>query len=105
MKLSDFQKKVNEFVEKFDLETTVESRMLDLVSETGELSKEILKGTDYGKKPFEKTGEFESELADAFFSLICIANSTKTDMEAGLDSALAKYEKRLKEKGNAGSGR
>ncbi len=105
MELSDFQKKIKGFVEKFDLETTLESRMLDLVSEIGELSKEILKGTDYGRKPFEKTEEFDGELADAFFSLVCIANYTVTDMSEALEKALRKYERRLKEKGDAGSGK
>ncbi len=91
-------------MQKHQLETSVEARLIDLLSEMGELAKEALKGSDYGKAPFTQTPAWEEELADAFFSLVCLANSTNVDLEKALGDALAKYEARLRQKGDAGSG-
>jgi NTP pyrophosphatase (non-canonical NTP hydrolase) len=99
-----FQKSVADFVQKHKLEASVEARLIDLLSEIGELAKEALKGSDYGKAPFTQTQAWEEELADAFFSLVCLANSTGVNLEKALEGVLAKYEARLSEKGDAGSG-
>ena len=40
----DFQNRVARFVEEYDLEAGVEIRLLDLISEIGEVAKEVLKG-------------------------------------------------------------
>lgn len=104
MNLPDTQEQIATFVQKHQLDTTVPARVLDLVSEVGEVAKEVLKGSDYGKTDFSPTDEWESELADAFFSLICIANSTGVDLDSALNTVLQKYEQRLAEKGDAGSG-
>ncbi|MFN4218524.1 MAG: MazG nucleotide pyrophosphohydrolase domain-containing protein [Candidatus Bipolaricaulia bacterium] len=49
------------------------------------------------------TEDWTSELGDAFFSLICIANSTNVNLEDALQQALRKYEQRLVRKGGADS--
>ena len=103
MDLSQLQKKVSSFVETNELDDSVEIRLLDLVSEIGELSKEFIKGTDYGKKSFHPTKEWEYELGDVLYSLICVANNTNIDMEKALQKALDKYKKRLALKGDLGS--
>lgn len=72
------------------------------MSELGEVAKEILKMSDYGKRPIKYREELRSELGDLFYSLITIANSFDIDLEKALEIVLAKYEKRLK-KGSAGS--
>ncbi len=105
MNLPPTQQKVARFVEENKLETAVQTRLLDLVSEVGELCKEALKGSDYGQTSFEPTEEWESELGDAFFSLICMANTTGVNLETALNIVLTKYEKRISRKGEAGSGR
>jgi NTP pyrophosphatase (non-canonical NTP hydrolase) len=104
MPIPAFQKSVAKFVKKHGLESSVETRLIDLFSEIGELSKEALKGSDYGETTFTQTEAWEEELADAFFSLVCLANSTGVNLEKALEDVLAKYETRLKEKGDAGSG-
>jgi len=103
--LPDFQKIVADFVEENQLETSVEARLLDLVSEVGELAKEVLKGNKYGHQSFQPTTEWPGELADAFFSLVCLANSTGINLEDALAKAIDKYGQRLASKGDAGSGR
>lgn len=99
------QRRVRDFVTAHDLETDVASRLLDWISEIGEVAKEILKGTDYGSVPFQPGDGWEGELGDAFFSLICLANATGVDLDAALHRALAKYERRLEVRQDAGSGR
>lgn len=99
------QASVAEFVTKHKLEVSVEVRLLDLVSEVGELAKESLKGTQYGKVPFAPPSGWSGELADVLFSLVCVANSSGIDLEQALQGALAKYGERLARKGEPGSGR
>lgn len=99
----NFQDSVARFVEAHQLEIAVSARVLDLVSEVGEIAKEILKSTRYGQKPFQPTEDWPSELGDVFFSLICIANSTGVNLENALEKVLQKYEQRLAHKGDAGS--
>lgn len=104
-KLPAFQQKVADFVDAHDLRTGAEQRLLDLVSELGELAKEALKTTAYGRRPFIPDEKWDDELADVFFSLVCLANSTAVDLEKSLDGALAKYGERLRSRGEASSGR
>ena len=103
--MPDYQQQVARFIDENSLETIISFRLLDLVSEVGELAKEVLKGSDYGKSKFEIPETWESELGDVFFSLIYIANGTGVDMAKALQSALVKYSKRLSHAGDAGSGK
>lgn len=101
----DIQEVVQIFSDALGLNAPLESRVLDMVSEVGELSKELLKGTEYGDKEFLKTADWEGELGDVFFSLLCIANATGVNLGTSLESVLKKYEARFKNKGSIGSGR
>ncbi|MEN8240449.1 MAG: MazG nucleotide pyrophosphohydrolase domain-containing protein [Chloroflexota bacterium] len=105
MSRMNFQTLVDSFVKEYQLETSVEIRLLDLQSELGELAKEALKGNQYGKSKFTTTPNWEEELADAFFSLVCIANSTGVNLDTALEKALGKYRTRIEERGKADSGR
>lgn len=103
MELSALQKIVDRFTKEKDMNSKVEVRMIDITSEVGELSKEVLKGTNYGEKVFSPTRGWEEELGDVLFSLICIANETNTSLEDSLMTVLDKYEKRFSSKGHLGS--
>ena len=72
--MKEIQNKVKEFCERYGLECPTEVRVLDLVSELGELAKEIIKSTNYGRKQFEFRDEIKTELGDVLFSLIMLAN-------------------------------
>ena len=99
----DPQTAVARFVERHQLGTSVEARALDLVSEVGEVAKEVLKGTAYGREPFSPTDAWAGELGDAFFSLLCVANGTGVDLKAALQEAIIKYERRIALRGDLGS--
>jgi NTP pyrophosphatase (non-canonical NTP hydrolase) len=96
------QSDVKQFCEKYDLNSPLEHRTLDLVSEVGEVAKEILKMSDYGKKPIQINDEIKSEMGDVLFVLAIIANQLNISLDEALREVLQKYEKRLA-KGGAGS--
>ena len=100
--MKEVQEKIKLFCKTNDLESPVEHRMLDLVSEVGELSKDVLKMSDYGRKEFKLNSEVELELGDVLYSLITVANSLDVSLEDALNRVVAKYETRLK-KGSVGS--
>lgn len=101
--MKNVQKLIRDFNIKYNLGGSVEMRFIDLSSEVGELGKEILKGTDYGKKVFSNTGNLESEFGDVLFSLISAANSAGVDLSTALEKVLNKYEIRFNKKGHIGS--
>ena len=100
--MRELQEKIKKFCKENNLESPPEHRILDLMSELGEVSKEVLKMSDYGRKKPEFREEIKSELGDALYSLITVANSFDVDIEDAANIVLEKYKKRLK-KGSAGS--
>src|SRR2546427_12470874 len=90
--MKTLQKRVSQFVEKNGVEADVAHRLLDTLSELGEVAKEVLKGSRYGSKRFVRTESFEAEMGDVFFSFICIAKSNGVDLEAAGVTAVEKKE-------------
>lgn len=105
MSSPEFQRRVAEFIGTHKLETSVSARVLDLVAEVGELAKEASKATEYGRTPFRPSESWREEMGDAFFALICLANSTDVNLEEALEQALTKYRRRIEETGEPNSGR
>lgn len=101
--MKDAQRRVANFVETHDIDAPPEFRLLDLVSELGELAKDANVSTDYGDDP-DALELSEDELGDAFFALLALAESVDADADEALETALSKYEDRLSETGEAGSG-
>ncbi len=101
--MKEMQEAVNQFAKEKGLNATVAIRIIDLASEVGELSKEVLKSTDYGNKTFITTESFKEELGDVLFSLVCVANEAKVDLQACLQGVLDKYNKRFEGKGSIAS--
>jgi len=101
--MSNIQAKVEVFVKLHEMESPADSRVLDLVSEVGELAKDVLKMSDYGRKNFEK-GDAADELGDIFFSLINVANYFGVDLDEAVNASMNKYSKRI-EKGSVDSGK
>ncbi len=99
----DAQERVARFVESNDLHAAPAYRLLDLTSELGEVAKEVTTSTGYGASP-DEVSVAEDELGDALFALLALCEETDTDAGAALETALEKYESRLAETGDAGSG-
>lgn len=98
----DEQDRVAAFLDANDLHAPPAHRVLDLVSETGELAKDVNVATNYGETPGEATVN-EDELGDALFCLLALAGELDMDAGDALDAALSKYEGRIDESGTAGS--
>lgn len=100
------QEKVRELIRTCHLETSASARCLDLVSEVGEVAKELLKASDYGKEQvLAPTAETDGELGDCLFSLLALCESLDIDAKQALDGALEKYRTRWENHGSVGSGR
>ena len=99
----DAQQRVDAFLESNDLETEPSYRVLDLVSEVGEVAKEVNTSTNYGENP-EAFAIAPDEIGDTLFALLALCVETDIDAGAALDEALEKYERRLDAGGSAGSG-
>lgn len=99
----DAQDRVAEFVATHDVDAPPVYRLLDLVSEVGELAKDANESTGYGDDPGAVTLS-EDELGDALFALLALCDRSGTDAEDALETALEKYEDRLSESETPGSG-
>jgi len=97
------QDKVSIFNTAHALHREAHVRLLDLLSELGETSKEYLTYTDYGRVSFLKSPEWEAELGDLYYSLLSLANETEIDLDGALKETLDKYTHRIEEKKTPGS--
>lgn len=95
---------VGELNEELGLQLEPELRVLDLTSEAGELSKEVVTAQDYGETDFEVTDDLVDEFGDVYYCLLSLADELGIDPEAALDETLDKYRTRLDETGDIGSG-
>lgn len=104
MSLSDAQSNVTMFTSEHALEAPISARVLDVVSEAGELAKELLESSDYGSKTPELGASWRGELGDLVFSVLSLANLTDVDLDAALTDTLEKYRRRMASTGTPGSG-
>ncbi len=103
--MSPLQSDIATFIRENALTCDPATRALDLASEFGEVAKEILKSSDYGKKAVTKSDDLQEELGDLAFSLYALASELDVDLESATQGALKKYRTRLTASGSAGSGR
>lgn len=102
MTIQELQEKIREFSRENNLDSAPEYKIIDTMSELGEVAKEMLKMTDYGKNQMKFREDIKLELGDLLYSVITIANSLDVDLEEAMHNAMIKYEKRL-ERGGIGS--
>jgi len=100
VKGENMQKMVSDFMFKYKLQNNGEIRYIDLVSEVGELGKEIIQGSNYGKNCYAKTKRTQDEIGDCLFSLFALCCSLDINAEEALKNSMLKYEKRFEEKGD-----
>jgi NTP pyrophosphatase (non-canonical NTP hydrolase) len=103
MTQNDWQRQVAEFLRRHELSRDPATHALDLVSEVGELTKELLVATDYGRRSSRLGSGALDEVGDVLYSLLALAEVCDLDADEALRRALVKYERRLTERGEAGS--
>lgn len=101
--MNDWQRRVAAFTQRHDLLHEPTIHILDLVSEIGEVAKEALLATDYGRKAPQSRPQMADELGDALYSLLALTEACGVDADSVLSAALEKYQRRLAERGEAGS--
>lgn len=103
IKRMEDQEKAGHFIEEHDLGGDASVWIHDLQSELGEVSKELLKASDYGEKGAEFSEDMEEEIGDLYFSLLGLADQLGIDLSSSLDAVLEKYQERAESSGNPGS--
>ncbi|ELZ43348.1 nucleotide pyrophosphohydrolase [Halorubrum coriense DSM 10284] len=97
------QDKVASFVQEHEMESPPTYRLLDVVSELGEVAKDAAESTDYGSSP-EEVNIASDEIGDVLFSLLALAEATEIDAGEALEEAMAKYDERIADSGTPSSG-
>ncbi|MBI4159298.1 nucleotide pyrophosphohydrolase [Candidatus Woesearchaeota archaeon] len=96
MNLREIQGEVNKWTSQYKPQYWSPHEILArLMEETGELAREI--NNIYGtkkKKPTEETREMASEISDIIFTLCCLANSQKIDLDRAWQEMMTKYRER-----------
>jgi NTP pyrophosphatase (non-canonical NTP hydrolase) len=101
--MTNWQERVAIFARHHDLLHDPATHALDLVSEVGEVAKEVLPATDYGQRSPHFRAELAGELGDALYSLLVLAKACGVDANDALSATLQKYERRLTDHGSTGS--
>jgi NTP pyrophosphatase (non-canonical NTP hydrolase) len=99
----DEQAEVAAFLDRHDLAADPAYRALDLAAEVGEVAADAAKSTDYGDDP-AGIDVSRDELGDALFALLALCESLDVDAGDALAESLDKYECRIDDTGDAGSG-
>ncbi len=97
MSLKGYQKEVDNWVKKFRKTGYFPPLAIiaRLAEETGELAREI--NHNFGpkkKKSSESRQEIGDEIADIFFTLICLANSLDIDLDEAFEKMMNKLNTR-----------
>ena len=99
----NWQQQAVRFAQQHQLQHTAPVHALDLMSELGEVAKELLKATQYGESPAQFRPEMMEELGDLLYSLCLLAEAVDVDLDTALQKVLAKYKQRWQNKGHIGS--
>ena len=99
----NWQHQSTEFAQKQNLNHTPSVYALDLISEVGEVAKEILLATEYGERPYQPSASLAGELGDVLYSLCLLATAVNVDLDEALAVTLEKYAARRQAKGHIGS--
>jgi len=93
--LSDFQKKIDDWIQNHGGYWPPLSMLAAIVEELGELAREMnyMEGFKPKKANIKNNG-IKEKITDIFFAIICLANYYNIDLERGLRNTLKKYTKR-----------
>lgn len=89
--MKTMQKKVKDFAQSNKLSSSIESKIFMLTHEVGEIAKEGLKLSHYGKvaiDPTKPTGKMALEIGEIIYCIADMANEMNIDLEEALELAL-----------------
>lgn len=99
------QYKVNDFIVKCPQPMTIDTCMLDILSEAGEVAKEINIATLWGRYPENPKfrNEIVEELGQLLFTVYQLAWMLGVDADVCLSRTIYDFEKRYAKNGHTGS--
>jgi len=100
MSLRDIQKQVDDWVKQHKIGYWKSHEIITrLAEEIGEVAREVnhLDGPKK-KKPTENAGDLGIEIGDAIFTLVCLANSKKIDLDKAFQRVMDKCYGRDKDR-------
>ncbi len=99
MTIEDAQSQVDEWIKKYGVRYfDPMTNLAVLMEEVGELSRVFAR--KFGEQSFKagETENYEEEMADILWVLICLANQTDVDLTEALKKSIEKKTKRDKER-------
>lgn len=90
------------FIAEHDLAAPPAYRLLDLVSEVGEVANDAVKTTAYGRDPTDLDIAAD-EIGDVLFATYALADALDIDADAALTTSLEKYRTRIEATNHPGS--
>ncbi len=90
----NWQARAHDFALEHNLDHPAGVYALDVMSELGEVAKEILLATNYGSKKAHFRDELAGELGDLLYSICLLATASGVNLEAAFTNTLEKYEMR-----------
>lgn len=93
---------LREFIAQHHLETQPAYSLLDIMSELGEVAKELLQGTDYGRgSGTADATRMREEIGDLMFAVAYLSTLYDVDPEAAMWESVHKFERRLQSSADA----
>jgi NTP pyrophosphatase (non-canonical NTP hydrolase) len=87
---------LKDFITQHHLETQPAFSLLDILSELGEVAKELLKGTNYGRgEDNTDAAGMREEIGDLMFAVAYLCTLYNVDPEEAMWESVRKFEKRL----------
>jgi NTP pyrophosphatase (non-canonical NTP hydrolase) len=102
--MNNWQEQATNFAQKHNLSHAPGVYALDLMSELGEVAKELLLATAYGQQEPDYDHEaIAGELGDVLYSLCLLATAVDVNLDSAFTDTLQKYEQRHQNKDHIGS--
>ena len=99
----NWQERAGEFAKERNLDHAPGVYALDVMSEMGEVAKEILLASDYGAHAPQFGPHLAAKLGDLLYSICMLATSSGVDLESAFNKTLEKYDRRWETIGELGS--
>ena len=99
----NWQKQAVQFARNHNLEHDPGVYALDLMSELGEVAKELLLASDYGRTVPKVSPNLAAELGDVLYSLCMLATAVDVDLDSAFATTLQKYKQRWQTSHQIGS--
>lgn len=92
--MHEVQEKVKAFAKEHNMQNDPQWHALNIVSDMGGLSKEILKSTDHGRRDPAHNPRIDKEIGHVFFNLLMLANEYEVDITHEIEKTLKNYNKK-----------